>query len=177
MPCEYVFSAAGFLSLFTAELLGVVRRPRFSAFVSRSGYVLIAFSLVITVSGGLPDPGSPVKFTAGLILALAAAALLVYSVFIEIPLLKRKHSLPGNQAVTSGTYGFSRHPGFLWLALLLAGIVLMRGSVAIGFAFVTVILNFLLVWVQDRFFFPKLFSNYDEYRRKVPFLVPFRRES
>jgi len=176
MLCEYGFSAAGFLLLFAAELFRFRRRPRFSVPAARTGYILIGFSLAAAAYGSGASSGSPVNFPAGLILALVSAALLVYSVFIEIPLLKRKLNITGNLAVTSGTYGFCRHPGFLWLSLLLAGIVLMRGPGAVPYAIVTVVLNFLLVLSQDRIFFPEFFSNYGEYRRNVPFLVPFRWE-
>ncbi|MDD3822457.1 MAG: hypothetical protein PHN93_01725 [Sphaerochaetaceae bacterium] len=95
------------------------------------------------------------------------AALLIYSVFIEIPL-----SGSANGALfRGGTYRLSRHPGFLWYT----GINLL---VSLYFWEIPILLlctgltlcNLLLITVEDLFLFPKIFPDYKEYRKETPFL-------
>ena len=34
--------------------------------------------------------------------------------------------------------------------------------------------NFLYVYLQDRYIFPRYIRGYDDYKRSVPFLIPTR---
>lgn len=114
--------------------------------------------------------------------ATASAGLLVYSVFIE--------TAPGaaagvsarqkieRTAVTKGTYGIVRHPGFWWFLLLQISIIWLtahKDTIIIAAGLVS--MNFFLILIEDRWIFPRMFSNYDEYRQQVPMLLPrLRRE-
>lgn len=101
--------------------------------------------------------------------------LLIYTLFFALPLketyVENSASLP--PVCEEGVYGLCRHPGFLWycmfyifLALTFPQYELLIGSI------VLCICNFLYICAEDRFFFPCMFSNYDGYRERVPFLVP-----
>jgi len=37
------------------------------------------------------------------------------------------------------------------------------------------ICDIIHVYLQDRFFFPRMFKDYDVYIRKVPFMIPTRK--
>lgn len=75
----------------------------------------------------------------------------------------------------SGLYGCMRHPGvwsFLLCSLGYAMIYPCCWKMALWFAF----LNLLYTWLQDRFFFPVYLEGYEEYRKEVPYLLPFTKK-
>ena len=123
-----------------------------------------------------PVPG--VLAVTGVVLASVFGLLLFYSLFIEIPFVsayvQRGSPL---RLVTRGTYALCRHPGVLWLAGLLAGTCLARGSVWMLAALpVWVGVDVLYVVLQEKLFFGRMFgSEYREYQRSVPMLVPTSR--
>jgi len=54
----------------------------------------------------------------------------------------------------------------------------MRGFGGFLFsALLFVFLDFLLILLQDVYLFPKIFEDYDDYRKSVPFLFPRKRAS
>ncbi len=164
-------ASTGFAALFLSDFL----RLRVSAAagpVSAAGYVLVAASVAGFAAAGLREWSFfSLSAFAGAAVSVVFGALLVYSVFIEIPAAKKRLGLAADVAVSSGTYGFSRHPGFLWFAGLMAGLVLFRGGEGAAFAAFVTALDFLLVAVQDAFFFPRFFVNYGDYKSRVPFLL------
>lgn len=104
-----------------------------------------------------------------ILLALLAISLLltVYSVLLEIP-LRGDGSL-----YTKGTYHLCRHPGFLWYSLftLLTATYFWYAPltwVCLGF----IACNFALIVLEDAVLFPKLFPQYDDYKKTTPFLFP-----
>lgn len=111
--------------------------------------------------------------------AVAAAVfllLLIYSVVVEIPLALRdtptRRTGPP-RTVASGSYGIVRHPGFIWFALLWASIVVMYLDplvTAVGLGLVAI--DFVLIVIEDFSLFPRIFSDYAEYKKRVPFLIP-----
>lgn len=111
---------------------------------------------------------------AGWPLVAAGALLLVYSLFVEIPFTKTYAKTGvGDELVTTGTYALTRHPGVLWLGLLLAGLVLVsRGQLMLVAAIVWVLLDALYVWLQEVCLFCKMFPAYPAYQRTTPMLVP-----
>lgn len=102
--------------------------------------------------------------------------VLIYTLFFALPfdqtyLKENKERL----ACTEGMYALCRHPGILWftaLYLCLWGIV---GFSWRGIYFLLMILwNVLYVIFQDLWIFPLTFTNYAEYKRTTPFLIPDR---
>ncbi len=110
-------------------------------------------------------------------LFLAASLAMIYSLFLEIPFNQTYvEKGVGNRLVTTGTYALSRHPGVLWYALVLIGLILIsRRMLVLIAAPVWLSLDILYVWLQDRFFFPRMFPGYDRYQMETPMLLPNRR--
>lgn len=99
--------------------------------------------------------------------------LLIYTLFFAIPF--KKAYVEGNKQnlCTEGIYSLSRHPGvlFLFLFYIFLGIALGKPFVI----FVGIIFSFfnlIYVFLQDRYFFPVSFSEYDKYREKTGFVLP-----
>lgn len=97
------------------------------------------------------------------------AALLIYSVFLEIPLATERP----DQLFRSGTYSFSRHPGFLWYTgvNILVSIYFWEVPIAL-LSFGLTLCNLVLITVEDLYLFPKIFPEYPAYRKETPFLFP-----
>lgn len=112
----------------------------------------------------------------GWLLAAAGAALLSYSLFIEIPFVTT-YAQPGTSGllVTTGTYALVRHPGVLWLGLFLAGLTLAsRGRLMLVAGATWLVLDAIYVWLQEVFLFGKMFPGYAAYQRTTPMLLPTR---
>ena len=168
--------ATGFISVLFYDLAQMRGKRGAAAAFSIIGYGCILASIVFLISNVRP---ANTPFTLLLLKILVAAAflvLLIYSVLFEIPRLlhrSRSSKRAGRQVVAEGFYGVVRHPGFLWFALLWVSIALiylnpMVTAVAIGL----VVLDLLLVIVEDTLVFPRIFAGYDQYKRRVPFLIP-----
>lgn len=174
-----VIGAAGFCALAVYDLLQLGRVPRTAVRLSGlAGYGCIAAAVLLAFRSAplqpLPGPLS-IMLSAVSILMLA---LLVYSVLLEIPL--RSLRGPGGsrggarerRAYRSGTYRLCRHPGVLWFTLMLAPQVPFRPA-EFGFAAAALtVMDLALVAFEDRVVFPRLFTDYREYRVEVPFLFP-----
>ncbi len=113
-------------------------------------------------------------------LAPAAVSLwaLIYALFFALPFedTYRKEA-EGHKVCRTGIYGKSRHPGILafFFCFLFLGLAAGERQLAQGMFFSA--LNLLYGWYQDRIIFVKEFSDYEEYRRDVPFLIPVGRKA
>lgn len=174
MPLCFV-ATAGFAALFLSDFLRL-RTLKGAEPSALAGYLLVAGSIAGFAAPGVREAATPdLQAAAGVLISLVFGALLLYSVFIEIPRAQKKRGLGARTALTGGTYGFSRHPGFLWFVGLMGGLLLARRGGGLPFAACLVILDFLLVLVQDVYYFPRFFENYQGYRSRVPFLLGFGR--
>jgi len=106
-------------------------------------------------------------------IALVSAILLVWSVFFEISFHRKRLGLDLRETVKSGSYGLCRHPGFWWFSVFSLSVAILRGLDLYFFTISLMIgLDLLLIVIQDKYAFPRLFSGYDAYRKEVPFLFP-----
>lgn len=100
--------------------------------------------------------------------------LLVYTLFFALPFeTTYVEESRYREAYTEGMYALCRHPGVLWFAgfyLCTAG--LWKSREGILFSVIMVLLNLLYIWFQDVYSFPRTFSNYQEYKKSTPFLIP-----
>lgn len=102
---------------------------------------------------------------------------LIYTLFFALPFDSTYcKEADEHKVCRSGIYGWCRHPGIWWffgcfLCMGLACEDKRKLWYGLGLSF----LNLLYAWYQDRFIFPREFSDYEDYRQKVPFLVPHRR--
>lgn len=105
---------------------------------------------------------------------ILGAALMVYSLYLELPAAQTYVQDTGEQTVVQiGTYALTRHPGALWYALLLIGLVLAsRSKLALCAAPIWLGMELLWIWVEDRFIFEKVITGYGEYKKTTPMLVP-----
>lgn len=110
--------------------------------------------------------------------------LLVYTLFFALPFKEtycsREDVGDGNYRVEEksnvcdrGVYALCRHPGVLWFffffffcGLGLHSSLFMTG----GMIFSACNLGYVIF--QDIWTFPKTFSDYEEYKKKTPFLIP-----
>lgn len=77
------------------------------------------------------------------------------------------------EAYTGGVYSLCRHPGVLWFAGMSVCLWLICRDMRSGIFFLTVTVgDILYVIYQDYCIFPKTFSNYSEYKKTTPFLIP-----
>ena len=114
------------------------------------------------------------------LLLLAAAALsfgaLIYVLFFALPFDETYTEQENGRPVCDrGAYALCRHPGipcFFAVFLFLGFAALPAGLLGHGMVFS--LLNLGYAVFQDRVTFPKTFSNYETYRKKVPFLLPTR---
>jgi protein-S-isoprenylcysteine O-methyltransferase Ste14 len=185
-------AAIGFLLLFAADFL-LVRGKKSAGAIGRTGYTAVAAAIGafafapssqrILAAPITPTPaphaetGPQSAFLTILLVVVAAISctLLLWSVFFELEIEKRKHGLGPRDTVRSGSYGFCRHPGFWWFSVLVALIGFSRGiSSSFMTVFIMISLDLLLILVQDRYTFPKVFRGYDDYKKAVPFLIPHK---
>ncbi len=166
-------AALGFSLLLFSDFLWV-KGKMVAPFLRGTGYLTVFGSL------GFWAVSSPSQTAPGSILSLALVAaagvssvLLLWSVFFEIGIERKKLRLGSTDVIQSGSYSLCRHPGFWWFAFLTAALGLLKGFPD---HFLTVLLmiglDLVLIIVQDTYTFPKLFIGYSNYRKSVPFLIP-----
>ena len=109
-----------------------------------------------------------------MILGAAMFALLIYCLFFALP-FEETYVSPeeGRKVYDGGAYALCRHPGVLcfFAMYLFAGLAALPGRL-LSAGMVFSVLNVLYALLQDRVTFPKTFSDYGEYRKRVPFLIP-----
>ena len=113
----------------------------------------------------------------GAILLAISLVLLVYSLFLNLPFTKTYVATGiGDRLITSGLYALVRHPGLPSFILVLVALVLVsRSEMMLQAAPIFAGLDVVLVLVQDRFIFTRMFDDYSSYRQTTPMLVPNRK--
>lgn len=177
----YFFITGGFGALAAAEFAamggGGSSRPGFLPFFEVSGYLGVGAALAMHSAGpfGPAGAGMPRGFLGWAALAVAAAslAMLVWTVFLEIPRERRLRRVETGRAVTTGSYGVCRHPGWWWFSFYSLALCAARPQYSrLDSALLMIACNFALVLLQDRWSFPARFADYREYSERTPFLVP-----
>ena len=110
-----------------------------------------------------------------LILSALSFAALVYSLFFALPFDETYAQQQNGRCVyDKGVYALCRHPGILcfFAVYLLLGLAALpyAGLLLRGLLFS--LLNLAYAWFQDKITFPKTFSNYHDYQKQTPFLIP-----
>lgn len=178
----------GFYLLIHADISPHSRASKAKAWIRGAGYALVSLALGLLVFAPHPSwplaPASAAKGSSDLplaealrialvVLALVSAILLVWSVFLEISYHRRRLGLDVEATVREGSYSLCRHPGFWWFSFLAVSVGFLRGMDLYFFTVSLMIgLDLLLIVIQDKYAFPRLFSGYDAYRKEVPFLLP-----
>jgi len=170
-----IIGAVGFVILFLFDPIALQKIKILKPFIWLIGNGLIFISLNRMMFNS-PQFIMP-KFLkyVGIAMSVTASPLLVYSLLIEIPFKTTYLDKgAGSKLITTGTYALVRHPGVLWLILLLIGFFLISGSKTLLVALpIWIFLDILYIILQDRYFFIKQFGEaYEKYQKEVPMLIP-----
>ncbi len=170
--------ATGFIALALFDLVQIYNKKTLSAIFSIIGYASIVSTVIFLISTHKITYSIETGFALfTLIIKITGAAfffiLLLYTNLIEIG-LKSPYSNSGKRyALSAGTYGLVRHPGFLWFFFSLILLVLIYKDIEFTlFSALIIAMNFILILIEDIILFPRLFNNYQEYKKSVPFIVP-----
>ncbi len=126
----------------------------------------------------LPAPANII----GLCLLLLGAGLQTWTLFLLTPpvitgIPEVTTSVRAN-IVTSGPFGFVRHPTYLSHTLMLLGVFLLTGVQALGVVTIidALVVNVVVIPLEERELLQRFGRDYEEYRRKVPSrFLPLRR--
>ncbi|MBL7006319.1 MAG: hypothetical protein ISR78_04480 [Spirochaetia bacterium] len=171
-------SIIGYVILFIHDL-SQLKRNTHVTLITYVSYPIIITPYILMFTLYSPNNTTPYWLTVFLLLiALSLFLLLVYSVLLEIPIKIRqgKIAVDGKKRVVykQGTYSFSRHPGFIWMTLLNASIYcLFLQREILLLTLVLTLCNLALIIIEDLYIFPAVFSDYNQYKKEVPFLFKF----
>ncbi len=167
----------GFLVAYLFDVFSLKRMPRAKqgAGIVAVGLIGYATLMVCLKSERLVLPAWLTWL--GWALLSVAFSLLVYSLFINLPFRKTYvMSGVGDELIRTRTYALVRHPGVIWYALLLISLILVSQSKGLLIASpIWFLIDVLHVIIQDKFFFGKMFADYEDYRRETPMLIPNRK--
>lgn len=161
--------AVGFLLMLGSDLVGIKKYNVAQSLLAFLGTLIIVSSSVLILLKGQTyqmDFGLRILFGA---IGLIFLFFLVYSVLIEV----KKNRTKNNPLVTSGTYALSRHPGVLWLFFYYVFGSLFFANIDILIAgIVWSLINVIYVVIQEKVIFPRIFSDYENYKEVTPMLLP-----
>jgi protein-S-isoprenylcysteine O-methyltransferase Ste14 len=170
-----LIGAAGFIILFFFDLAALkqIRFLKTVIWVVGNGLIFVSLNIMMFRSPRYTLPDA-IRYS-GIALSVITSPLLAYSLLIEIP-FKRTYldKGTGDKLVITGTYALVRHPGVLWLILLLIGFFLSTGSKTLLITLpVWAFLDILYIIIQDKIFFVRQFGEeYVRYQQEVPMLIP-----
>ena len=167
----------GFLLIHLFDIVSLKRLPGAKPFtwILGSGLLVYALAMVCLRSDKLLLPIWSTWL--GWVLLTVSLLLLIYSLFINLPFRNTYITTGvGDKLITTGLYALVRHPGVHWFIMFMLSLILVsRSSLLLIAAPIFILLDILLVIVQDKVFFGRMFDGYDNYRRETPILLPNRR--
>jgi protein-S-isoprenylcysteine O-methyltransferase Ste14 len=167
----------GFLVIHLFDIFCLKRVPAAKPATWLVGGGLLIYSLIMIslAPSKLPLPAWSTGIGWGLL--LISTSLLVHSLFINLPFRKTYiATVVGDKLVVTGLYALVRHPGVHWFIITMLALVLVtRSQLLIIACPAFILLDIILVVVQDKFFFGRMFEGYDRYRRETPMLLPNRK--
>lgn len=170
------FGVLGFIFYFIYDVNSVCWKNKWLQKFFLCGTCLISLS---TISIFLEQAKFLQFGTDTIIWGIAAAVfflLLIYTLFFAIPFKETYMTEQSERkAYTEGIYALCRHPGVLWFAGFYASLACITGGNMWVLTIVLTGLNFLYILFQDIWTFPRIFSNYEEYQKSTPFLLPDRK--
>lgn len=167
-----ILCTISFLCLFFFDFFQLKRRKKMAKIFSIIGYGGIFSSILILITSFRINSNISYLTYTKVAIAVIFFIMIIYSNFIEIG-IKSPYSIDQRSAYTRGTYSIVRHPGFLWFIFSMIPMILLyknRNFTLIAMSMV--VMNFVLIIIEDVFLFPKIFINYKDYRKSVPFIIP-----
>ena len=176
-----IYIAAGILGLIIIHIFDIVSSRKISSGVKPCVWImgsgLLGYSIVMLCleSNILLLPLWVTWLGWGLL--TLSLFLLVYSLFINLPFHKTYIATgTGDKLVKTGLYALVRHPWIHCFTLVLVSLILVsKSSLLLIAAPIFILLDVVLVIVQDKFFFVRMFDGYRQYQQETPMLVPNRR--
>lgn len=135
--------------------------------------MLVVAAVMTAVTG--PELPLPLWLTPlGWILLAVSVYMMVYSLYVALPFGKTYVGAgTSGQLVTGGLYRLVRHPWLVFFAFSMAGLTLASRSIlALEAGIIWTVLSAGLVYLQDRWVFPRMFPGYAAYQKTTPMLVP-----
>ena len=167
----------GFLVIHIFDIVSLKRVPWAKPIIWTVGSILLVYALVMLSFPPNKLPLPTWSTLLGWILLSISFILLIYSLFINLP-FRRTYLATGvsDKLITTGLYALVRHPGVIWLSLILLSLILVsKSGLLLIAAPIFIVLDIVLVVVQDKFFFGRMFDGYSNYRHQTPMLLPNRK--
>jgi len=172
-----VLGTAGFLVIHLLDFAAIKKLPLAKPASWGLGSALLVYATVgVCLSGDtLSLPAWSTWLGWGLL--VASLTLLIHVLFINLPFGKTYIKTGvGDRLVTTGLYALVRHPWLPSFALVLLSLLLVsHSSLLLVAAPVWLVLDVVLVAIQDRYVFGRMFPGYREYRQQTPMLWPNRK--
>lgn len=170
-----IIGIIGFFFLYIYEMNQILWKRNFIKTFFFTGFLLILLSTILTIGLEVGNY-NPVLWQIVLAILLFAlfTFLLIYTLFFSIPFeASYVEQFDERYAYTEKMYALCRHPGVLWLiGVYIALIIITPTTDIIILTLVINGLNILYVVIQDYWSFPVLFSDYNDYKKETPFLLP-----
>jgi protein-S-isoprenylcysteine O-methyltransferase Ste14 len=168
----------GFIIIHLFDVVSLKRVPsgaKPATWIAGSGLLAYSLTLLWLKGNSLPLPIWSTWLGWGLL--LISLSLLIYSLFLNLPFRKTYIATGiGDKLITTGLYALVRHPGVIWFILFMLSLILVsKSSLILIAAPIFISLDILLVIIQDKFLFGRMFDGYDPYRRETPMLLPNRK--
>jgi len=176
-----VYIAVGIFGFIIIHLFDIVSLKRIPSGAKPGVWMvgggLLSYSLIMLCleSNTLPLPIWSAWLGWGLL--IPSLFLLIYSLFINLPFRKTYIATGvGDKLITTGLYALVRHPWIHCFTLFMLSLILVSKSSLLLIATpIFILLDVVLVIVQDKFFFVRMFDGYKSYQQETPMLVPNRR--
>ena len=171
-----IIGCLGFLVVHLFDIVSLKRLPGAKPFIWILGSGLLVYALAMACLQPDKLPLSLWHTWLGWALLSISLFLLLYSLFINLP-FRKTYIATGvsDELIRTGLYTLIRHPGVHWFILVTLSLILVsKSSLLLIAAPIFILLDIVLVIVQDKFLFDRMFADYDSYRQETPMLVPNR---
>jgi len=172
-----VLGILGFLIVHLSDYISLKRIPLLKPIVWLLGCSVLIYALVKICA--TPEKFSFPVWLIGLgwfFLFISLSALL-YSLFINLP-FRKTYVSPGfgDKLIKTKFYTLARHPGVLFFTIFMLSLLIISGSKELLVVVpIYILVDIVLVIIQDKIFFPRMFPGYHLYQQETPMLMPNRR--
>lgn len=165
----------GFICYFIYDVNSVTKKLRVFRTSFAAGSVLVLLGTIDMVIEGwkdvnLSDPNNLIWLFG----AVMMFGLLIYTLFFALPFDSTYiDQSEQRRTYTEGVYALCRHPGVLWYSGMYLSIWGIMTSWKVFFSVMIYIgWNIVYIILQDKIIFPRTFTDYEEYKKITPFLIP-----
>ena len=170
------YGILGFVAMFIHGLNAVKKVNDRMGSLKMVGGGLVGLSLLEFIPSAEKEliPGGAIGF--GILAGIFAVLLLYTNVVAGDPgswkrAAKQEKGPVKEQVVDTGLYGLCRHPGVWWMTGLCLCLY-MSGGMPWMNTIVYIALYFAVTWYNDSEIYPELIPGYENYKKRVNFLLP-----